>query len=595
MRRFRAIAIATAIVTMAGTARPQVPATAPMPAFLAVLGNVTTAARPVANALVIALNLSDFEAVQTFTGIDGTFTLPKLRAGVYKLIAVKQGFLPATTMVVPTHPENRVTIRMQNERSSRAARDVNQEIWEIRGSLPPDILHELDQVLAPPVQVAYDVPRIRGEMVSMTGMDAQSTPTVAQTAVGVQGRIGDNWQVGIRGNLHRIDDPSDDARFGTPVAQSSVMSMELRSSPTDAYRVASTKSWWRYRDDVPVTDHEADYSAQNFEWQHGDNRVAVRYLAQQNLFESNPYGSDLLEIAGDTTVFQTRRSDLGVSLRVAQESLHNSANATLRTADVTANASLELVPEFIVHYGMSSRLGLDGTQWAPRTGVEWKIGHTALIANGMYKVWDQSRGPLVLPSIVVWTDDSRLMPRYSYSFGVVSGDEHGDRVSAIATVSAIDTPMRMVFNDGFEPFWDGMYVDSGDIRRDVRLAYRKDIAHKLAIDVSTSAGTASPSHSQPFAGDKVYVTGDLQSTWTPSGTSLAVSYRELQQPQGTAGTTYRSERVNLRMSQSLRLPIDLKLLLGLEIARAQNSPFLLDVNEPDGSTKKYMGGLAVNF
>jgi len=590
MRRFRAIAFATAIVSMAGTARPDVPAA---PALLAVLGNVTTSARPVANALVIALNLADFEAVQTFTAIDGTFTLPRLHAGVYKIIAVKQGFIPATTMLVPTRPENRVTIRLQNDKAARAGRDVNQEIWEIRGSLPPDILHELDQVLAPPVQVAYDMPRIRGEMVSMTGVAAQSVPSVAQTALGVQGRIGDNWQVGIRGNLHRIDDPSDDQRFGTPIAQSSVMSMELRSSPTDAYRVASTKSWWRYRDDVPVNDHQADYSAQNFEWQHGVNRVAVRYLAQQNLFEANPYGSDLIEIAGDTTVLQTRRSDLGVSLRVSQESMHTT-NATLRTADVSANASLEIVPAFIVHYGMSSRLGLDGTQWAPRTGVEWKIGNTSIIANGMYKAWDQSRGPLTLPSIVVWTDDSRVIPHYTYSFGIVSGDEQGDRISAIATVAAIDTPQRMVFTDGFEAFWDGMYVDSGDVRRDIRLAYRKDIAHKLAIDVSASAGNASPSHIEPFAGDKIYVTGDLQSTWTPTGTSLAVSYRELQQPQQT-GTTYRSERVNVRMSQSLRLPLDLKLLLGLELAHAQNSPFLLDVNEPNGATKKYMGGLAVNF
>ncbi len=592
MRRFRAIAIASAIVMMAGTARPE----SPVPPLLAVLGNVTNSARPVANALVIALNLADFEAVQTFTGIDGTFTLPKLRAGVYKIIAVKQGFLPATAMLVPTHPENRVTIKLQNERNARGARDVNQEIWEIRGSLPPDILHELDQVLAQPVQVAYDVPRIRGQMVSMTGVAPQSasTPSVAQTALGVQGRIGDNWQVGIRGNLHRIDDPTDDQAFGSPAAQSSGMSMELRSSPTDAYRVASTKSFWRYRDDIPVTDHQADYTAQNFEWQHGANRVAVRYFAQQNLFESNPYGSDLIEIAGDTTLFQTRRSDVGVSLRVAQESLHNSANATMRTADVNANASFELVPAFVVHYGMASRLGLDGTQWAPRTGVEWKIGNTSLIANGMYKVWDQSRGPLVLPSIVVWTDDSRLMPRYSYSFGVLSGDADGDRVSAIATVSAVDTPVRMIFSDGFEPFWDGMYVDSGDIRRDLRLAYRKDIGHKLAIDVSTSAGTATPTRSQAFARDKVYITGDLQSTWTPTGTSLEVSYRELQQPQ-SVGTTYKSERVNLRMSQSLRLPIDLKLLLGLEIAHAQNSPFLFDVNDPYGSTKKYMGGLAVNF
>jgi hypothetical protein len=588
MRRTRALAFAFAILAMAGNARPETP----LPAFLDVLGNVTNAARPVGNALIIALNLNDFQAVQTFTAIDGTFSLPKLRAGVYKIIAVKAGFLPATTMLVPTQSSNRLTIKLQNEKTSRR-RDANQEIWEIRGSLPPDILHELDRVLEPPVQVAYEVPRIRGAMVSMTGMAvAQSNPTVAQTALGVQGRIGENWQVGIRGNIHRIDDPSDDQPFGGALAQSSVMSMELRSSPNDAYRVASTKSWWRYRDDVPLRDHEADFSAHNFEWQHGDNHVAVRYLAQQNLFESSPYGSDLIEIAGDTMLLQTRRSDLGVSVRVAQESLHNTANATLRTADVTANASFELAPAFIVHYGMASRLGLDGTQAAPRTGVEWKLGHqTSLIASGTYKAWDQARGPLVLPSIVVWTDDStRVLPRYSYSFGVVSGEEtQGDRVSAIATVSAIDSPLRMVFSDGFEPFWDGLYVETGDVRRDLRVACRKEVAHKLAVDLSTSAGTATAADRQ-----KTYITGDLQTMWMPSGTSLAVSYRELAQPQ-RSGAKYRSERVNVRMAQSLRLPIDLKVLIGLELAHAVNSPFLLDATEQAGTSKKYIGGLAVNF
>jgi hypothetical protein len=589
MRRTRAFAVAFAVLAMAGSARAETP-------FLEVFGNVSHAARPVANALIIALNLADFDAVQTFSAVDGSFSLPRMRSGVWKIIAVKQGFVPATTMLVPTSSTNRLTIKLQNEKTARH-KDANQEIWEIRGSLPPDILHELDQVLQPPTQVAYDVPRIRGEMVSMTGMTTQSTPTVAQTALGVQGRIGENWQVGIRGNIHRIDDPTEDQAFGGAVAQSSGMSMELRSSPNDAYRVASTKSWWRYRDDVPVSDHEADFRAHNFEWQHGDNRVAVRYLAQQNLFESSPFGSDLIEIAGDTTVLQTRRSDLGVSLRVAQESLHNASNATLRTADLTANASFELVPALIVHYGLASRIGMDGTQAAPRTGVEWKIGHqTALVVSGSYKAWDQARGPLVLPTIVMIADETRVLPRYAYSFGFVSGPDDGDRVSAIATLSAVDSPLRMLLTDGFEPFWDGLYVDSGDIRRDVRVSCRKEFAHRLAVDISGTAGTATPSHPVGPASqaEKTYITGDLQSTWTPTGTSLAVSYRELAQPQ-TAGGNYRSERVNVRMAQSLHLPIDLKLLLGLELAHAENSPFLLDANDPLGASKKYIGGLAVNF
>jgi len=51
------------------------------------------------------------------------------------------------------------------------------------------------------------------------------------------------------------------------------------------------------------------------------------------------------------------------------------------------------------------------------------------------------------------------------------------------------------------------------------------------------------------------------------------------------------------MAQSLHLPLDLKLLLGLEFVHSENSPYLLDVIDPtvNGATRRYLGGLAVNF
>ena len=53
--------------------------------------------------------------------------------------------------------------------------------------------------------------------------------------------------------------------------------------------------------------------------------------------------------------------------------------------------------------------------------------------------------------------------------------------------------------------------------------------------------------------------------------------------------------MNVRLAQDLHLPLDLKLLLGVEIGRSVNSPFLLDSFDPEGNTRKYIGGLAVNF
>jgi len=563
---------------------------APLP-FVQVLGSVTNAARPVANALVIALNLSSFNATQTYSTADGAYKLPQLESGIYKIIAVKQGFAPAIATILPKIALQHVNLALLADKAGR--KSANQEMWEIRGSLPPDILRELDQALAPPQPVSYQVPRIRGEMMSLTGVaDETAAPAFAQTALGVQSRIGDAWQLGFRGNLHRVENPADTQTFGTPAAQSSVMSMELRSSPTDAYKVASTQSWWRYRDPITAqSGDEADVRAHSLEWEHGDARVQVRYFAQSNLYQSNPLGSELVEIGGNTTVMQTRRSDLGVSVRVVQESLRNATVAPMRTADVAANASLELAPAFTVHYGVASQIGVDGAAWAPRTGAEWKLTKkTALVIGAMHKVADTQRNAM-LPETVTALDELHGLPRYSYSFGIVSGDEESNRLSAIATVTALDTPMRLIFNDGFEQFWDGLYVEGGDIRRDVRISYRRDLGRWMAIDLATSAGSAT----NGIDSAKVYVTGDLQSIFYPTGTTVAVSYREIEQPQ-TLHRDYKSERVNVRMAQSLHLPVDLKLLLGMEIAHAINSPFLLDSLDPQQTgTRKYIGGLALNF
>ncbi len=596
MRRFRALAVASAILAVASAGR----ADAPLPAALQVLGSVTTAARPVSNVLVIALNLSSLQASQTFTAVDGSFNLPSLPAAVYKIIAVKAGFVPAMAMVVPTKEKHRVSLALKNEKV--AGRNANQEIWELRASLPPDVLRDIDNVLREEqTQIAslapvLSIPRFRGQMTSITGVPQQSSqPTTAQTALGVESRLGESWQLGFRGNLHRIEDPSDDARFGTPLAESSAMQMELRSSPTDSYRLASTKSWWRYRDDAVAPQQQADIRSHNFEWEHGDARLQVRYLAQQNLFAANA-GSDLIEVAGHTTVLQAGHTDVGVSLRVAQESLHNTPNASFRTADLTTIANLDVTRRVMVQYGLSSRLGLYGTEFAPRTGAEWKIGkETSLVASGLYKVYEQDQQN-AMPAIVVWSDESRVLPKYAYSVGIVSGDEGHNGVTVIGTVMRADAPLRVIFTDGFEQFWDGLYVDAGDVRRDLRVTCRKELAKRFLFDIASSAGVITPTLPSLTSGTKGFITGDVQSTYEPTGTTLAVSYREMRQPQqNRIGGDYRSERVNVRLAQSLHVLLDLKLLVGVEMARAANSPYLLDTIDPNGVTRKYIGGLAVNF
>lgn len=594
MRRYRAIVLVMAVLAAFIAVKPA-SADVSLPAALQILGTVTNAARPVANALVIALNTSDLAATQVWTAVDGTFTLPTLRTGVYKIIAVKAGFAPLITTLVPTKPNHRLALHLETEKQARR-KSTNQEIWELRGSLPADVLRDLEFALEPEeVASSSDAPRFRGEMLSLTGLTNQTAnPAFAQTSVGVQGRIGETWRVGLHGNLQRFENPNDEVRFGTPIAESSVMSMELSSSPTQSYRVGSTKSSWTYRDGE-AGEQQADVRAHNFEWRNGPARVEVRYFEQDNLFRETPVQSNLIEIGGTMPVMQTRRSGLGIALRVTQESIETNSDA-LRTADLSANGTILIVPSMVLHYGMASRIGLEGQELAPRAGGEWKLNeHNSIVGSVLYKVVDRDPSISALPSLVFWSESARVLPRYEYTIGFVSGEEGKNRFSAIATVSAVDDPLRVVFADDSNQFWDGLYVESGDVRRDLRVAYRRDFGNRFAIDVAGTAGTASTSHTATDEREKVYVTGDLQSTFIPTRTSLAVSYREIQQPGENGDDDYQTERIHLRMAQSLYLPVDIKLLLGLELARAEHSPYLMDSLTPEGRSKKYIGGLALNF
>jgi hypothetical protein len=590
MRRFRAFALGLAALALAGTARPQVPLTG----FIEVLGNVTDAARPVDNALVIAFNITNFSAIQTFTSSDGTFALPPLKAGIYKIIAVKQGFAPAVAVVTPGRKGQKVALHLQNEKASR---DLNQAIWEIRASLPADVLRQLNMVMDPLVQAA-DRSRIRGEATSLTGVTDQATnPAFAQTTLDVAGRLPRGWEVGFHGNLHRVEDATDAVTFGTPLAQSSVVSLEVKPSGLETYRLASTQSWWRYTNDTaPATPAEqADLRSHNFEWEHGEARFQVRYLGQNHIFASNPAGSDLVEVSGGTTVLQNDRSGLGVSVSLVQENLRRSTAAIYRSANLAADAKYSMAPSFQLRYGMASRLDATGTEWAPRTGAEWKIGpSTSVVFSGQYKVFSDHAA--IPPAIVIAEGLSNVLPHYAYSVGVTSADGNGNHLSATASVTAVDSLMRLVFSDGVTQLWDGLYVDPGDVRHDLRMEYRKEL-RRFAVAVSTAGGTISRARAEQST-RKSYVTGDIESTFQPTGTTVAVSFRQMDQPAeqflaSTAG--YRTERMNVRMSQSLHLPVDLKVLLGLELAHAANSPLLLESVDPNGYSRKYIGGLAVSF
>lgn len=559
--------------------------------FLQVLGNVTNAARPVDNVLVVAFNLSNYHAVHTRSDRSGRFRLPPLPVGVYRVIAVKAGFAAASATITPSRRGHTLALRLENQ-DTETARSAAEDVWEIRRALPPDILRELDFEQTATAAANSGDQRVHGAMASTAAVSGNhDEPALAQTTVGVSGRLGSGWSVDLAGDMHRVSENV--GNIESELGRSQGVVMQVTSAAHDRYRVTSRVNSWR-RDGDRANGPTVDYEYHEIGWQGEASNVGVRYVSHANLFRTAPLQAERIEISGEKMLSQSARGSFGMLVRLAQDRTSTISTTELdtRSADVAAVGRYRVLRSTDMHYGVKARVSDGGSEWAPHGGVELHLGdQTMLVASGQYKIVEE-RFLDPLPATAYAGDLNWLSPRYRYTFGVVRGEDDTNRFSAVATVSAMDSDLRMVFDERFEQFWDGFYLQAGEKQQDVTFAYRREGSSGVAFDFATSAGrVAAPDATHA---DKQYVAGRIQSIYRPSRTSLDVSYRQVNQP--TPMSRLRpedSERLNLRLAQSLFLPLDLRLLVGLDVSRATSSK---QGQEPqDQVQRRVLGGVSLAF
>lgn len=549
--------------------------------FIHVLGSVRTSARPVDEALVIAFNLADYRADKTWTTPDGAFRLPPLRAGIYRIIAVKQGFAPAIATIVPNRSNQILSLRLDAERVlSETERD---QIWQIRRSLPPDVLREVNAALAVPA--AGPESRFGGEMASMANLAADGA-AVARTELGMRGVLSDSLRVNFMGRLDRQSDPADATPF--PGTEASDVAMTIESGDNRTYNVASSRNSWTRADVDPG--RPIDTESHQIELRGERDSLRVRYFAQENLFAERAFDSELLELEGERQFFDTGRHGAGIRVRLRQERPMNAAAATpsYRTADFAASASHMLGGRFELGYVLYARIAGDGhSEYAPESHARFRIGkNVALTVSGLHKTTDGAPSPF--PGIVVFDQES-VPPRSRYTFGIEQGAEGAKQFVALFSVEEVDSHLRIIFDDRFGQAWDGFYVRAGDIRRDVTLAYRTRFGEQVVFDIKARAGDASAADG--FVPATSYVTAEVQSHIRPFGTTFDVGYRYIDQPPADRlAIGSESERLNIRMAQSLHLPLDLCVLVGVDLARSAD-PFVT----PGEIQKRLLGGISFAF
>ena len=282
---------------------------------------------------------------------------------------------------------------------------------------------------------------------------------------------------------------------------------------------------------------------------------------------------------------------MGLRLRNDAVASKDAKANTYQTADLSADARQRVGSRTEISYGFSSRHSEFGSEWSPETSARVNVGeNTSVVLSGLYKLYQNDDEVMRLPTVVYLDQNSDPDPRYRYSIGLVAGESDDSRVIAIASVSEIDSVVRVIFDDRFDDFWDGFYLEEGDVHSDLTLSVRKTIGNSFAIDVSTKAGRAVSKTSGQVGA--IYFTGEVQSHFRPSGTSLDIAYRYVEQPSG-ANVRTENERLLFRMGQSLHLPLDVRLLVGVDLARMVSSGVF---DETSGQLQtRLVGGFSVAF
>ncbi|MBI2215185.1 MAG: carboxypeptidase regulatory-like domain-containing protein [Acidobacteria bacterium] len=578
-----------AIVALAGlTAAPAASGSGQVETFLNVGGSVLAAGLPVDDAVVIAFGLSAQHDERASTDSFGEFALAPLPLGVYRVIVVKRGFAPALAMVVPGRRDHRLSIRMRREAALTAAE--RNDVWEVRRALPRDILREISAILAEPEEERSTAnAALAGDVMSLQGFDSfASARTADRTSLAIRGGLGD-WSLDIAGQRRAIV-TSDSAVTGN--AEAADVALELRAPRGGAYRISTSSASWSQ---FAAGESETALENHSIAWVGRQTRLTLRYFERENVFRGETGPSGGVEFEGDRTIYRSERGGIGVQVRVAEETIRaaTQADASTAYAEVMTIGDYAPAETFSVGYALLTRAGrFGGVEYVPQAVASAGSTKFARITlSGSCKVASDADSVAVAPVVTEMGRIPASEARYRYGVALSRDLGRSGSVTASATVTEADNAAFVFFDDRFEEFWDGLYVERGDEARAVALAASAAIA-SMTFGFDASAGEIDDSEDAVGA-HREYVVAAMRATHDGSGTSIDIAYRQIAQPLATDARIHREiERMSVVLAQSLRLPVDLRVMLGMAVTRERDAGGQIVAAR---EAKRLVGGVAFAF
>lgn len=619
-----------------------------IPEFGSLSGQVRGTSAPLSFSKVYVYHLSDQSLSKVVTDTEGNFRFESLPAGLYKVIAFKDGFTPAIALITRSKREAQQFLNL--ELATETAREGDEEsgFWAVREKIPSDVLRDLEVEEATRLAMArsgiqaksFDSLLLETRMEAIAGVDQNlelGAASLTGGRVGVKGEIAD-FRVDLTGNFISLQKAPGSGVTNDPSGRSRSLSVNLDNRGATGVQLSSVNNYMNRPESAARSGNYVGLERHRVAWSqdlgaYGRSDFSAEYAEENNFFRQAPielYGipdaSRLWRVEGSystnltqkSTVktgfrYRERQSLFDVETRHARESL---SFVPSQRVDLFGTGGLQIRPGVLVEVGLYSTMRDGSLALSPSGGMVFKLGdHWRARASGTFKVHDEENDPLHAgfdTAMFGQQDACQTVEEYCYRLNLAHQSADFENMSVGLVHRRFAETLHLYFNEDFFSRLESIYLVDGDDLPEVQLAATRRLAPKILARLSSNlaaggGGVLYATDETSYENQVRYLVTSLDTQFEHTSTGVFVAFHHLSQQlnplveeagKNSAAPEMELERLQVMLTQDLDvlsfLTSSWAVHLNMELSRGTAPEADSDFDEEE-LRKRVMGGLTVSF
>ncbi len=624
------------------------PGASPPAEGAAIEGQVLGHQRPIAKASVYAYEVASYALDKVRTDSRGRFLFGDLPAGMYKIIAHKDGFAPAVSLLLRRKADDHqyLEIEMRDEKAADEASE-SEDFWTVNSRIPPDVLREIrglwrtGEGAIEPGMALSGVSRIEGEMMARGGFEnlggAFGEARLSSAELELQGTVG-AMQLGINGQFQLMAQESTPGQMRVPDAEARSVAVALETAGEARLSVTSSSGQSVNLRDGGLAPVDLEHYQMRFSSRtgvRGRSDVTAQYTQEANYHHGGwadpaliPDASRTWQLEGVYTGELTDRTSLEAGLSYRQRIGEGRYLASLtgdpasgdppgggplidETLGVYGLAGYQVIPRVVVEYGLFSSVREGSLSLMPHGGMVVDLGSKWQARTSFARRVEtrDSVDPYQGFSTAFYSDETACRNAGEACYEVFfRRGENEESISVGAVHREYAETLRLYFSPDFFNRLESLFVVEGDQLPELQFSMVRRLAPRVLAKLESNiasggGGIFYATDDRMYENQVRYLVTSLDTRFQQTSTGVFVAFHHLEQELnpvtdsgGRAVNEIEMQRLQLLLTQDLSVLADFAsnwaVRFNVELSRGAN-PYR--VTSDDELHKKLTGGISVSF